>query len=173
MMYNPVTQKKIANAIFFIRDHRVMLDVDLAKLYGVQTFRLNEAVKRNIKRFPEDFMFQLNKGEKEEVIANCDNLHNLKFSPHLPYAFTEQGVAMLSAVLNSQRAIDMNVAIMRAFVSLRQVLSSNKELGLKLQLLENKIEKHDKEIQAIFVAIRQLMAIPLKPKKRIGFYPVT
>ena len=165
-----VPEEVIERKIFMIRGHKVMLDRDLAELYGVSTKVLNQAVKRNMSRFPQDFMFQLTGVEKEEVVTNCDHLKSLKFSPQLPYAFTEQGVAMLSSVLKSERAVQVNIAIMRAFVKLRQILSMNKELAHKLAELERKIEKHDVDIQAIFEAIRRLMAPPLaKPKPQIGF----
>jgi len=165
-----IPEEVIERKIFMIRGHKVMLDRELAKLYGVPTKVLNQAVKRNISRFPQDFMFQLTEVEKEEVVTNCDHLKSLKFSPQLPNAFTEQGVAMLSSVLKSERAIQVNIAIMRAFVRLKQILSMNKELAHKLAELERKIEKHDVDIQAIFEAIRQLMApAPIKPKPQIGF----
>lgn len=159
----------IEQKIFTIRNQKVMLDRDLARLYGVATKVLNQAVKRNIKRFPEDFMFKLVKSEKNELVTNCDRFKTLKHSTVTPYAFTEQGVAMLSSVLNSERAIQVNIAIMRAFVKLREILSTHKELAHKLIQLERKIEKHDDEIKLIFEAIRQLMAPPQKSKKKIGF----
>ena len=115
-----------------------MLDSDLALLYGVRTKRLNEQVKRNKKRFPEDFIFQLTLKEKEEVVAICDHLKALKFSPQLPYAFTEQGVAMLSGALNSDRAIRVNIQIMRAFTKLREILLTHKDLAVKIEALEKK-----------------------------------
>lgn len=158
------------NRIVTIRGHRVMLDRDLAVLYQVLTKALNQAVKRNISRFPFDFMFQLTKKEKSEVVTNCDHLRDLKFSPKLPYAFTELGVAMLSSVLNSERSIQVNIYIMRAFVKVREVLSAHKELAGELQKLQNRVGKHDKEIQTIFEAIRELMRIPEKPKRQIGFH---
>ena len=168
LMFREVVERKI----YLMRGHRVMLDVDLATLYGVPTKRLNEQVKRNIKRFPGDFMFQLTEREKKEVVAKCDHLQGLKFSAYQPYAFTEQGVAMLSTVLNSERAIQVNIAIMRAFVRLKAVLSTHKELAHKLNELERKIEKHDADIGTIFEAIRQLMVPPPeKPRRRIGFHP--
>jgi len=146
-----------------------MLDRDLAELYGVRTMVLNQAVKRNISRFPQDFMFQLSKEELENWISQIV-ISSWGGTRKLPYAFTEQGVAMLSSVLNSERAVQVNIAIMRAFVKLRQILSMNKELAHKLAELERKIEKHDVDIQAIFEAIRQLMAPPpVKPKPLIGF----
>lgn len=148
-----------------------MIDNDLAGLYGVTTKVLNQAAKRNLRRFPEDFMFTLSRQEKEEVVTNCDHLRALKFSPNFPRVFTEQGIAMLSTVLNSARAIDVNIAIMRVFVQLRETLLAHKELAYKLNDLEGKVGKHDKEIKLIFEAIRQLMAPPPeKPKGKIGFY---
>lgn len=145
-----------------------MLDIDLAKLYQVKTFRLNEAVKRNAMRFPEDFMFQLTSDEKEQVIANCDHLQTLKFSPHLPYAFTEQGIAMLSSVLRSERAIRVNIEIMRTFVRLKKLLASHAELSHKINGLE---KKYDAQFKIVFDAIRQMLNPPEKPKRRIGFHP--
>ena len=169
-MGHSIPQEVIENRIFLIRSKKVMLDKDLAELYGVSTKRLNERVKRNKKRFPDDFMFQLTRSEKNELVANCDRLEKLKHSTSLPYIFTEQGVAMLSTVLNSERAIHVNIAIMRAFVKLREILSTHKELAYRLSELERKMEKKDEEIQVIFEVIRQLMIEPEKPKKSIGFH---
>lgn len=162
-----VHQEIIERKIYLIRGQKVMLDGDLAHLYGVKTYRLNEAVKRNMKRFPADFMFRLTEEEKAEVIAKCDHLKSLRFSPYLPYAFTEQGVAMLSSVLNSERAILVNIAIMRAFVRLREILASHKELARKLEELE---KKYDAQFKVVFDAIRELMT-PADPplRQRIGF----
>jgi len=162
---------RIERAILLIRGHKVMLDADLAQLYGVTTKRLNEQVKRNRDRFPEDFMFRLTKNEKEEVVANCDHLHQLRFSPVLPYAFTEHGAIMLASVLNSRRAIEVSVFVVRAFVRLRGVLASHKELAQKLAELERRIEGHDEHIRSLFEAIRQLMAPPDRSRKPIGFRP--
>jgi len=168
-----ITEHVIEPKIFMIRGHKVMLDRDLAELYGVPTKVLNQAVKRNMSRFPQDFMFQLSREEMENwksqiVTSNREKMGIRK----KPYVFTEQGVAMLSSVLNSERAVQVNIAIMRAFVKLRQILSMNKELAYKLAELERKIEKHDIDIQAIFEAIRRLMAPPpIKPKPQIGFKP--
>jgi phage regulator Rha-like protein len=167
----------IENKIYLIRGEKVMLDKDLALLYGVPTKRLNEQVKRNIKRFPEDFMFQLSWEEAKSLRSHFETLDNAKkrtskrglHIKYLPYAFIEQGVAMLSSVLNSERAIQVNIAIMRTFVRLRQILSTHKELADKFKELERKIEKHDVEIRSIFEAIRQLMAPSIEPKRRIGF----
>ena len=159
----------IEKAIFFIRNQRVMLDTDLAALYGVQTKVLNQAVKRNERRFPSDFVFFLTKEEKDELVTNCDRLKRMRHSSALPRAFTEQGVAMLSSVLNSERAVDVNIVIMRAFIRLRALLSTHKELAGKLSELERRLEGHDEKIQVIFQAIRQLMTSPEKPRKKIGF----
>ncbi len=166
-----IPQEVVERRILFIRGQKVMLDRDLAKLYGVKTGRLNEQVCRNLGRFPEDFMFQLTKEEFENWKSQFATSNRDKMGlRRRPYAFTEQGVAMLSSVLNSERAIHVNIAIMRAFVKLKQILSMNKELAHKLAELERKIEKHDVDIQAIFEAIRQLMApLPIKPKPQIGF----
>lgn len=147
-----------------------MLDKDLAELYGVKTKVLNQAVKRNIERFPEYFMFQLTKEETELSRSQFVTLKHGKNIKYLPYAFTEQGVAMLSSVLNSKRAIQVNIQIMITFTKIREMIVNNEELTEKLKQLESKIEKHDSEIQSIFNAIRQLMMPPEKPKRRIGFY---
>jgi phage regulator Rha-like protein len=159
----------IEKRIFVIRGHKVMISVHLAELYGVETRTLNQAVKRNTRRFPSDFMFQLSAQESDLLVSQSVIPHRRFFGGSLPYAFTEQGVAMLSTVLRSDRAIQMNIAIMRAFVKLREILSTHKELGLKLRQLEMKVENHDGEIRAIFEAIRQLMVLPEKPKRPIGF----
>jgi len=165
-----IVPEVIEHKIFIIRGHRVMLDQDLAKLYRVTTGNLNKAVKRNLERFPEDFMFQLTKDEESSLRFQFGSLKRGQHAKYLSYAFTEQGVAMLSSVLRSKRAIQVNIAIMRAFVKLKQILSMNKELAYKLTELEHKIEKHDENIQAIFEAIRRLMAPPpIKPKPQIGF----
>ena len=165
-----IPKGKIENKIFIIRGKSIMLDSDLAILYGVSTKRLNEQVKRNKKRFPEDFMFKLTKYERNELVANCDRFDNLKHSTSMPYAFTEPGVAMLSSVLNSERAVRVNIQIIRIFIKLREFIFTHKELAYKLNQLENKTEKHDEEIKSIFKAIRQLMLSSEKPKRKIGFY---
>ena len=163
-------RETIEEKIFIIRGYKVMLSVHLAELYGVEARTLIQAVKRNIDRFPEDFMFQLNECEyhnlkSQFVISSWGGARRAK-----PYAFTEQGVAMLSSVLRSKRAIKTNIAIMRAFVKLRKVLSSHKELAYKLDELEKRVEKHDETIRSIFEVIRQLMNEVKKPKKKIGFH---
>jgi ORF6N domain len=159
----------IARKIYLIRGNKVMLSSDLADLYGVETRTLNQAVKRNLQRFPEDFMLRLNDSEAEQLVSQNVIPHKKYFGGSLPYAFTEQGVAMLSSILKSEQAIKINIAIMRAFVKLRELLSANKELAHKLTELERKIERHDEEIKAIFNAIRQLMTSPEKPKRKVGF----
>lgn len=167
-MVKVVPVESIESKIYQLRGKRVMLDTDLALLYGVKTGRLNEQVKRNKKRFPEDFMFKLTTKEKEEVIANCDHLGFLKFSPHLPLAFTEQGVAMLSGVLNSDRAISVNIQIMRAFIQLKRILLTNANIRRKIEEMET---KYDKQFVIVFQAIKQLLDPPVKEKKPIGFHP--
>ncbi len=168
-----VPTETIEKKILLIRRQKVMLDRDLAILYGVETRVLNQAVRRNIKRFPEDFMFQLRRTEVKSLRSQIVTLKKGRgyHYKYLPYVFTEQGVAMLSSVLHSERAVQVNIIIIRAFVKLRQVLSTHKALAHKLEQLEGKIEKHDEEIHAIFEAIRQLMEPLLKPKKQIGFKP--
>jgi phage regulator Rha-like protein len=167
--------ERIEQQIFLIRGQKLILDFHLAELYGVPTKSLNLAVKRNERRFPEDFAFRLDENEYSEIKHilrfqfETSNKSNRGGRRYLPYVFTEQGVAMLSSVLKSERAVMMNVAIMRAFVKLREYLSSNKELARKLIELEQRIEHHDEEIRAIFEAIRQLMTPPEKPKRQIGF----
>ena len=158
--------ERIEHAILLIRDERVMLDSDLAKLYGVKTKRLNEQVKRNRSRFPEDFMFQLTEQEKNEVVANCDHLSQLRFSPSLPFAFTEHGAIMAASVLNTPQAVDMSIFVVRAFVRLRSFLTTHKELKQKIEDME---KKYDYQFRVVFDAIKQLIEPPQKPRKRIGF----
>jgi hypothetical protein len=148
-----------------------MIDKDIAELYGVTTKRLNEQVKRNKKRFPEDFMFPLTQEEKDEVVANCDHLKNLKYSPNLPFAFTEHGAVMLASVLNSDRAIEVNIQIVRIFTQIREMLSTNKDILLKIEQLEKNATRHDQDIQMIFDALKKLLTPPKEPRQRIGFKP--
>lgn len=164
-----VPVERIQQSIYLIRGRRAILDADLALMFDVPTKVLNQAIKRNIERFPEDFMFQLTKAEKEEVVTNCDRLKQLKYSTSLPHAFTEHGAIMAANVLNSQKAIAASVYIVRAFVQLREMLSTHKELAHKLAELESRIDKHDKAIVGIVTAIKELMQPPVKPKGRIGF----
>ena len=170
-MDNLLTIDVLTQKIFTIRNKRVMIDRDLAELYGVHTKRLNEAVKRNIKRFPIDFMFQLTDEEQKELVANCDHLKKLKYSYQNAYAFTEHGVAMLSSVLNSEKAIEINVQIIRAFIQLRQFAIENKDIANRLQDLERYFIQHCKEnaqdMKEIYNAINLLMD-RTKPNQ-IGF----
>ena len=167
-----IPAERIQQAIYLIRGEKVMLDTDLARLYGVTTGNLNKAVRRNLPRFPPDFMFQLSESEAEGLIFQTGRSKGRGGRRHLPYAFTEQGVAMLSTVLRSERAVLVNIAIMRAFVQLRRVLGSHTELARKLTELEQRIEGHDTAIRSLFDAIRQLMEPP-KPDqtpREIGFH---
>ena len=167
-----VSVELIQNKIYLIRGKRVMLDKNLAFLYGVQTFRLNEQVKRNRKRFPIDFCFQLTKTEFHNLISQ-NAISSWGGARKLPYAFTEQGVAMLSSVLNSQRAIEVNIRIMRVFTKLRETIISHKDLAERLSNVESKVNKNDKDIRLVFEAIRALMSNPdLKndyKRTKIGF----
>ena len=169
-----IPSERIERFILLIRGHKVILDTHLAELYGVKTKRLNEQIRRNPKRFPPDFMFQLTPEESEALRTHFATLKTGRgqHRKYLPYVFTEQGVAMLSSVLNSERAILVNVEIMRAFVALRRILASNKALARRMDELEAKYKHHDHQFEVVFDAIRQLMAPPpLSPKKRIGFSP--
>ncbi len=162
--------ESIVRKIVWMREEKVLIDRDIAELYGVETSALNRAVKRNIDRFPEDFMFQLDKKEAQRL--RCQNgisKPGRGGRRYLPYAFTEQGVAMPSSVLRSKRAVEVNIAIMRAFVHLRNMAASHDELSAKLKELEQHLESHDKQIQTIFEVIKQLMTSPLEDKKKIGF----
>jgi len=163
-----VPVERIARAILILRGHRVMLDADLAALYEVETRALIQAVKRNIERFPADFMFQLDADETERLRSQTVILKTGRgqHRKYLPYVFTEQGVAMLSSVLRSPRAVQVNIEIMRAFVRLRQMLQADAQMAKKLAALE---KKYDTQFRVVFEAIRELMATPVKPKRRIGF----
>ena len=158
---------RIERSILLIRGHKVILDSDLAELYGVTTKRLNEQVRRNLPRFPEDFMFQLTESETHLLRSQfATSKKGRGGRRYLPYAFTEQGVAMLSSVLNSERAIKVNIEIMRAFVRLRRILASHADLARKLEALE---KKYDAQFKVVFDAIRQLMKPPESKKRPIGF----
>ena len=164
-----IPQQLIERKIFIIRSRKVMLDKDLAILYQVKSIALRQQVKRNKERFPEDFMFQLIEEEVRALVSQNVIPSIQSLGGYLPYAFTEQGIAMLSSVLKSKRAIQVNIAIMRAFVKLREVLATHQELAEKFADLERKIGKHDEDIKFVFKAIHQLMTPPEKPKRRIGF----
>jgi len=159
----------IAQRILFLREQKVMVDADLAELYGVETKALNQAVKRNIERFPPEFMFQLTKSEKDKVVTKCDHLNRLKYSPSLPYAFTEHGALMLGNVLKSPQAIEVSLLVVKTFVRLREMLASHKELEIKLNELEQKFAEHDETIVQLVEAIRQLMSRPESVSRSIGF----
>ncbi|HEX9591936.1 MAG TPA: ORF6N domain-containing protein [bacterium] len=159
--------ERVARAILAIRGERVILDADLAELYGVPTKRLNEQVKRNRSRFPEDFMFQLTAEEKAEVVADCDHLSRLKYSPALPHAFTEHGAIMAASVLNTDRAVEVSVYVVRAFVRLRQMLASHKDLARKIEEME---KNYAAQFKVVFDALRALMAPPAPNQRRVGFH---
>lgn len=161
--------ESIEKKILLLRGQKVMIDSDLAELYGVSTKALNQAVKRNQERFPSDFMFVLTLSEKNELVTNCDHLKKLKYSSALPKAFTEHGALMLASVLNSEKAIETSIFVVRAFIRLREILLTHKELAQKLKELELKIEMHDEQIVAIFEAINQLITPNERPKRKIGF----
>jgi phage regulator Rha-like protein len=164
-----VPTELIEQRIYIIRGDKVMLDFHLAELYSVETKVLKRAVRRNLDRFPEDFMFKLNRDEYNSLRYQIGTLKRGEHAKYLPFAFTEQGVAMLSSVLRSKRAIQVNIAIMRAFVKLRNILATHEELRKKLEDLERKFERHDEQIKLVFDAIRELMQPPKKPKRKIGF----
>ncbi len=162
-----IPQEIIEGKIFLIRGKKVMLDRDLAVLYGVETKVINQAVKRNSQRFPEDFMFQLSTEETQQFLRS--QFVTLKRGQHykyLPYVFTENGVAMLSSVLNTERAIQVNIQIMRTFTRLREIIATHKDLARRLDDLE---KKYDSQFKVVFDALRALMAPPVKPKRKIGF----
>jgi len=169
-----VPDELIMNKILIVRGIKVMIDSDLAELYGVTTKRLNEQVKRNVKRFPEDFMFQVTEKEKQKVVANCDHLKRLKFSPNLPYVFTEHGAVMLASVLNSDRAIIVNIQIVRVFTRMRRLIETHSEILRRLKQLQKKDIEQDEQILLIFEYIKQLeeskqQEVEIKERKRIGY----
>ena len=159
----------IKQKILLIRGMKIILDIDLAKMYGVGTKVLNQGVKRNQYRFPIDFMFQLTNEEKDEVVTKCDHLVNLKFSHQLPYAFTEHGIAMLSSILNSRQAIHMNIFIIRAFIKLREMALTEKDTELRLIQLENWQGIQTKNIEEIISILRNLTDTTIPPREPIGF----
>jgi hypothetical protein len=161
---------RIEHRILLIRGEKVIIDADLAAFYGVATKRLNEQVKRNRQRFPQDFVFELTASEKAELVAKCDHLFKLKYSKAMPYVFTEHGALMAASVLNTGRAVEFSVFIVRAFVHLREALTKHGELARKLSDLERHLAKHDEEILSLVSAIRNLMSpAPIPKKRRIGF----
>lgn len=162
--------ERIEQCIFLLRGEKVMLDRDLAKLYGVTTKALNQAVKRNIERFPDDFMFQLDKPEAERLVTNCDRFRPLKHAAGTPYAFTEQGIAMLSSVLRSDQAVEVNIAIMRTFVHLRRMMADNSLLRSRIESLEKKYDGHDEQIRQVFGVLKAMLTEDVKPQKQIGYH---
>ncbi len=164
-----IPQEYVESKILLIRDKKVMLDRDLAFLYGVETKVLNQAVKRNMERFPDDFMFQLSKDEYSSLRSQLVTLKRGQHRKYPPYVFTEQGVAMLSSVLNSQKAIQVNIQIMRTFTKLREMMMSYKELQKKIETMERKHAKHDEHFQLIFKTIKQMLNPPVEKKGKIGF----
>ncbi|WP_233194436.1 ORF6N domain-containing protein [Aquimarina sp. I32.4] len=159
--------------ILIIRDQKVIIDRDLAELYGVETKRLNEQVKRNVKRFPSNFMFRLTKVEKDQVVANCDHLQKLKFSPSLPYAFTEHGTMMLANVINSDKAIDVSVEIIETYVKMREMLTDNLSVKLEIEEIKKKLTNHSKNIELVFDYLDELNKKLDTPesneRKKIGY----
>ncbi|MBU0729718.1 MAG: ORF6N domain-containing protein [Proteobacteria bacterium] len=169
-MNSLIPVEAIINKVHFIRGHKVLLDRDLAELYEVETGQLKRAVRRNIDRFPSDFMFEMSKQELEDWRSQFGTSNAVKMGlRHLPMVFTEQGVAMLSSVINSKRAIQVNITIMRAFVQMRELLSSNKKLAEKLNALEKRLTDHDDNFRIVFEAIKQLLTTEERPKGKIGF----
>ena len=165
-----IVDEAVMGKIYLIRNHKVMIDSDLAELYGIETRALKQAVRRNMNRFPPDFMFEMDQEEFENwrsqiVISNFENKMGLR---HPPFCFTEQGVTMLSCILNSERAIKVNIQIIRIFTRMREMWISNQEILLKLEQLDRKVEGHDEEIQQIFACLKQLLN-PQVPRKMIGF----
>jgi hypothetical protein len=155
--------------ILTIRGEKVILDSDLAAVYGVATKVLNQAVRRNSRRFPPDFRFQLSVAERAEVVTNCDHLRRLRFSRVRPWAFTEHGAIMAATVLNSPRAVELSVFVVRAFVRLRAFSRTHAELHAKLDLLERRVAGHDEELRQVFNALRRLIDPSRRPKRQIGF----
>ena len=164
-----IPDKVIMDKIILIREQQVMISNDLAELYGVTTKRLNEQVKRNIKRFPQHFMFQLNEQEKDEVVANCDHLKNIKYSPYLPYVFTEYGTVMLANILHSDRAIQASIRIVEIYIKIREHILSNKDLLQKMEQLEKRMGDQDEKLILVFQYLKSFIDTKDKPRKRIGF----
>jgi hypothetical protein len=165
----PMRLQTIERTVLILRGHGVMLDADLAAVYGVTTKALNQAVKRNIRRFPKDFRFRVTKAERDKVVTNCDHLRRLRFSRVLPWAFTEHGAIMAASVLKSSRAIEMSVFVVRAFIRLRDLTRSHAELVGKLDAIERRVTGHDEDIEQMFAALRTLIEPPRKQRRQIGF----
>ncbi len=168
-----IPSEVIEQRILLIRGHKVLLDADLSKLYGVTTIRLNQQVTRNRRRFPEDFMFTLTSSEKSEVIAKCNHLQKLKFASAMPKAFTEHGALMVASVLNSPIAVEASIQVVRAFVRLRFLLTAHKDLAGKIAELERTVGTHSAQIRGLFDAIKELMAPPPDRKRAIGYRAIS
>ena len=166
-----VVDEIIMNKIHYIRKQKVMLDRDLAELYGVQAIRLREQVKRNIGRFPSNFMFQLTAKEVEAMVSQNAIPSKQQLGGFLPYAFTEHGVLMLASILKSDKAMSVSIRVIEIFVKMREILSTNKDILLQLQKIENKLTAHDEDIQLIFEYLKKLLNPPQEPRQRIGFKP--
>lgn len=166
-----IPDELIASRILLIRNEKVMIDSDIAELYGVTTKRLNEQVKRNTNRFPNNFMFELTKEEKNEVVANCDHLQKLKFSPVLPKVFTEHGIMMVANVLTSERAISVSIRIIEVFIKMRQIFTDNLSLKLDIEEIKKKLSNHTKNIELVFQYLDELTDKKEneKPRTKIGF----
>jgi hypothetical protein len=164
-----LTDELLMNKIYFIRGQKVMLDKDLAELYAVETKQLKRQVNRNIDRFPSDFMFELTHEEYNSLRSQIGTFKRGEHVKYLPYAFTEQGVAMLSSVLNSKQAIHVNIQIIRIFTRMREMLLTHKDILLKLEQMEKQVSIHSKEIQQIFTVLKQLIQKPIEPRKKIGY----
>ncbi len=166
-----VPNELIASRILLIRDQKVMIDSDIAELYGVTTKRLNEQVKRNINRFPSNFMFELTKEEKTQVVANCDHLEKLKFSPVLPKVFTEHGIMMVANVLTSERAIQVSIQIIEVFIKMREILTDNLSLKLDIEDIKKKLSNHSKNIELVFNYLDELIDKKdnENPRTKIGY----
>ena len=166
-----IPNEVILNKIYFIRNEKVMLDRDLAELFAIPTKILNEHVKRNTNRFPNHFMFQLTEFEKDELVANCDHLKNLKFSKSLPYVFTEHGILMLSSVLNTERAVTLSIKIIEVFIEMREYLIQNLSLRNEIEKIRKKLSNHDKNIELVFNYLDELMEKQenTEPRKKIGY----
>ncbi len=164
-----IPDEVILSKIYLIRNQKVMLDRDLAELYGVETRQLKRAVKRNIKRFPKDFMFEFTKEELENLRCQFGTLKRGEHSKYLPFAFTEQGVAMLSSILNSDRAIMVNIQIIRIFTKMREIILTHKDVLLKVEQIEKKVISHDKKIELVFQYLKKFITYQEKPRKKIGF----
>ena len=168
-MSKEVAIKDLKEMIFVIRGQRVMIDADLARLYGVPTGRLNEAVKRNINRFPERFMFQLRKEEKQYLSESVSRFQKMKYSPSFPKVFTEYGAVMLANVLNSETAIKVSIEVVEAFIQLKEFLETNQAFMKKFEAIEKRFEEHDQNFKVVFEALRQIMNPPTGSKRPIGF----